>query len=91
MTMHYSENIDEITPELILTGWEYHGNKMPEAFGVFTEGDSLAFNCWCYLAVENRPTVEEFCKDAPADKREKIIKIMKEVIKIAISKKLIKT
>lgn len=82
MTMHYSgKNIEDMTPELILSGWKYHGNQMPLAFGVFSEGDWVAYNCWHYLSLEKKPKVSEFCKNIlPKDKKIKLIKIMKEVV-----------
>lgn len=82
MTMHYGETI---TADQIIEGWKYHGETMPMAFGTFTWGDMVAYNCWNYLyhlgkGTEDMPAVEEYFAGAPEDKREELIQILNDTI-----------
>lgn len=90
MSMHYTnKKIEDMTPEMVLAGWKYHGKKLPSAYMIASGGDTVAYNCWCYFAMlknndfskllgfEKMPTIDEFCKPFSSDKlKEKIKEII---------------
>ena len=82
MTMHYGETI---TAEEIIEGWKYHGETTPLAYGTFSWGDQVAYNCWHYLCLlkqegEETHTPEKFFSNAPEDKQDELVQILKDTI-----------
>ena len=81
MTIHYhKERIEDMTPEEVIVGWNWwRGGGIPPAYGIFSLGDWVAYNCWKYLALKKKISPEEFCKDMEEKYKEKMIKLIKEV------------
>jgi len=84
MTYHYTEKCEEMNIKEVLFGWKYHDNKIPPAFGVFSEGDFIAYNCWKYMTMDkkDRPIPKEYCSKMEQENfKNKLIEILNELIK----------
>lgn len=82
MTMHYGKTV---TADGIILGWKSHGEAMPMAYGTFSWGDKVAYECWNYLhhlkqKTEDMPTIEEYFAEAPEEKRDELIQILKDTV-----------
>jgi len=86
MTIHYhKKKIEKMKPKEIIDGYLWwKGGGVPPAYGIFSLGDWVAYNCWKYLDLikERKITPEQFCKDTEEKYKEKMIKLIKEVVKL---------
>lgn len=62
MTAHYK---DTVTAEQVIEAYNHYG--LPGAYGIFSKGDSFAFNCWIFLESRKKNpdlTIEHFVRNS---------------------------
>jgi len=93
MTMHYhGKTIDTITPDEIAKGWISNKKRKPLAYGIYSDGDNVAYVCWEFLearkTVKNITSEKFFSNVKNKDDKIKLINILNGVLSILEKNKI---